>query len=70
MIRPIDPMLTEVIIEVATSHKIRLNVAKGKEMLNDIDFYRMDPEDLGSDTEPEAGEEDLEERAKEEDAAK
>lgn len=29
-IRPIDPMLEEVIIEVATSNKIRLNIAKVK----------------------------------------
>lgn len=27
-IRPIDPHLEEVIIEVATSHKIRLNIAR------------------------------------------
>jgi hypothetical protein len=33
-IRPIDKDLEDVIIEVATSNKIRMNIARGKEMIN------------------------------------
>jgi hypothetical protein len=33
-IRPIDKDLEDVIIEIATSNKIRLNIARGKEMIN------------------------------------
>jgi len=33
-IRPIDKDLEDVIVEVATSNKIRMNIARGKEMIN------------------------------------
>lgn len=52
-IRPIDKNLEDVIIEIATSHKIRLNVALGKEMINELKFYEIDPVTLGDDTEDE-----------------
>lgn len=46
-IKPIDKNLEDVIIEVATSHKIRLNIALGKEMLNELKFYEIDTDTLG-----------------------
>jgi hypothetical protein len=33
-IRPIDKGLEDVIVELASSNKIRLNIALGKEMIN------------------------------------
>lgn len=52
-IRPIDPELENVIIDIASSQKIRLNIQKGKEMINSLKFYEIDEFDLGSDTEEE-----------------
>lgn len=61
-IRPIDKTLENVIIDIASSNKIRLNVQAGKEAINELGFYDMDPEMLGSSSEseemPEADEED------------
>ena len=52
-IRPIDKELEDVIIEVATSKKIRLNVQKGKEMIADLKFYELDADFLGDTDEDE-----------------
>ncbi len=52
-IRPIDKDLEDVIIEVATSNKIRMNIARGKEMINQLKFYEIDEYTLGTDTEEE-----------------
>lgn len=52
-IRPIDKDLEEVIIEIATSHKIRMNVALGKEMINELKFYEVDQETIGSESDEE-----------------
>lgn len=61
-IRPIHPQLEEVLIEVATSNKIRLNVAKGKEMIGQLRFYEIDEMELGeSEEEEEQIEEGLDE---------
>lgn len=46
-IKPIHQDLENVIIEVATSNKIRLNIARGKEMLNSLKFYELDSMYLG-----------------------
>lgn len=58
-IRPIDQRLEDVIIEVATSTKLKMNVARGKEMISELKFYEMDPFDLGTVTEGEPEEEQL-----------
>jgi len=52
-IRPIDPELENVIIEVATSNKLRMNIQRGKEMINQLRFYEIDEHTLGTDTEEE-----------------
>ena len=41
-IRPIDKELENVIIEVANSNKIRMNIARCKEMINQLKFYEID----------------------------
>jgi hypothetical protein len=46
-IKPIDKDLENVIVEIASSHKIRMNVALGKEMINELKYYELDKEDLG-----------------------
>jgi hypothetical protein len=46
-IRPIDKELEDVIVEIATSHKIRLNIQKGKEMISQLKFYEFDSMYLG-----------------------
>lgn len=54
MLRPIEGRLRDVIIEVAASKKIRLNIELGKQMVNEQKFYEIDPSELGdsSDEEP------------------
>ena len=52
-IRPIDPVMEDIIIEVATSTKLRMNIARGKEMLNQLKFYEIEETELGTDTESE-----------------
>ncbi len=52
-IRPIDRRLEEVILEVATSTKLKMNVARGKEMISELRFYEMDPLELGTVSEEE-----------------
>lgn len=52
-IRPIDAELEDVIVEVATSTKLRMNVARGKEMINQLRFYEIDETTIGTDTESE-----------------
>lgn len=53
-IRPIHKDLEDVIVEVATSQKVRLNIAKGKEMLNQLKFYEFDSMYLGETSHDEA----------------
>lgn len=52
-IRPIDPQMEDIIIEVATSTKLRMNIARGKEMINQLKFYEIEETELGTDTESE-----------------
>ena len=54
-IRPIDKAMEDVIIEVATSHKIRMNIALGKEMINELKFYEIDQARLGDTEDDEDG---------------
>ena len=62
-IRPIDKKLENVIVDIAASNKIRLNIALGKEAVNSLKFYDFDNELLGTTTEtedpPSADEEDI-----------
>lgn len=46
-LRPIEGRLRDVIIEVAASKKIRLNVELGKIMVNEQKFYEIDVAELG-----------------------
>lgn len=46
-LRPIEGRLKEVIIEVAASKKIRLNIELGKQMISELRFYELQAEDLG-----------------------
>ena len=52
-IRPIDKDFEDVIVELASSNKIRLNIALGKQMINELKFYEIDTITLGDDTEDE-----------------
>jgi hypothetical protein len=52
-LRPIGKDLEDVIVEIATSNKLRMNIARGKEMLNQLKFYEIDETTLGTDTEDE-----------------
>lgn len=52
-IRPIDPQMEDIIIEVASSTKLRMNIARGKEMINQLRFYEIEETELGTDTESE-----------------
>jgi hypothetical protein len=52
-IRPIDKTLENVVIDIASSNKIRLNVQTGKEAINSLKFYDFDAELLGTTSESE-----------------
>lgn len=54
-LRPIDPILREVIVEAAAANKIDLNMKLGTQMINELPFYTFEPEDLGSESDEEAG---------------
>ncbi|CDW89254.1 UNKNOWN [Stylonychia lemnae] len=58
-IRPIDKQLEDVIIDIALSNKLRLNVQRGKEAINSLRFYELDEELLGTTSEDEEGEEEI-----------
>lgn len=46
-LRPIDGKLLEVIKEVAAAKKIRMNIELGKQMMNELRFYEIDPHQIG-----------------------
>lgn len=46
-LRPIDGKLLEVIKEIAAAKKIRMNIELGKQMMNELRFYDLDPHELG-----------------------
>ena len=50
-LRPIDPTLKEVLCEAAGANKIHLNMKLGNQMINELPFYLMEPDELGSDDE-------------------
>lgn len=52
-IRPIDKKMENVIVDIAASQKIRLNIALGKEALNSLRFYDFDDDLLGTTTDTE-----------------
>ena len=57
LLRPIDDTLRDVITDIATSNKIRMNVEIGKKMVTELKFYELDPLTLGEPSEPEDEEE-------------
>jgi len=46
-LRPIEGRMLDVIAEAASSSKVRLNMAIGKEMMNDLKYYELDQVELG-----------------------
>ena len=57
-LRPIDEKLIEVIKEVASAKKIRLNVELGKQMMNELRFWQIDPMEVGEESDEEGEEEE------------
>lgn len=57
-LRPIEGRLRDVIIEVASSKKIRLNVELGKQMMAEQRFYEVDETTLGDTSEDEVAVDD------------
>mmetsp|Transcript_40655 Transcript_40655/g.29282 ORF Transcript_40655/g.29282 Transcript_40655/m.29282 type:complete len:130 (+) Transcript_40655:1564-1953(+) len=57
-LRPIDERLADVIAEVASSTKVRLNIEVGKTMMNEVRFHKMDHMLLGTDSEDEVDNEE------------
>lgn len=58
-LRPIDKATEDVIIDIALSNKARLNVQKGREAINQLKFYELDEEDLGTSSEDDDDGEEL-----------
>ncbi len=56
-LRPIDEKLIEVIKEVAAAKKIRLNIELGKQMMNELRFWQIDPFEVGDESDEEGEEE-------------
>jgi len=57
-LRPMDPRLFGVITEAMASHKVEINYETGQQMMNELDFYEIDVEWLGSESEADQTEED------------
>lgn len=57
-LRPIDPILKEVLCEAAGANKIMMNVERGRKMIHDLPFYMIEPEELGSESDDEQGNKD------------
>ena len=47
LLRPIDQKLEECLVEGLMSRRIRLNVERGKEMLNELELRDMDEQFFG-----------------------
>ena len=58
LLRPIEGTLQEVIADIANSHKVQLNMKLGNQMLNELQFYELDPETLGSESEEYEGDDE------------
>lgn len=54
-LKPIEGRLRDVIIEVAASKKIRLNIELGKQMISELRFFELRPEELGETASDEEG---------------
>lgn len=59
LLRPIEGRMRDVLIEVASSQKIRMNMAMGKEMMNELKFYELDITELGEKSDDEVQEEEF-----------
>lgn len=57
MLRPVEGRFKDVITEVAISNKIRMTMTNSKDMMNELNFYKIDLADLGSDTEDDGDDE-------------
>mmetsp|Transcript_16074 Transcript_16074/g.27137 ORF Transcript_16074/g.27137 Transcript_16074/m.27137 type:complete len:131 (-) Transcript_16074:472-864(-) len=53
ILRPMDSIMEGVMTEAITSNKIMLNAKLGDEMLNELPFYELDKDWLGSESEEE-----------------
>jgi hypothetical protein len=59
-LRPIEGRLRDVIVEVAASKKLRINIETGKQMMQEQKFYEFDATTLGDTSDDNAGgEQDL-----------
>ena len=57
-IQPIEGRLLDVLAEIGASHKIRMNIGMGKEMVNELRFWSIDPLEVGDISEDEEGGDD------------
>jgi len=57
VLRPVEGRYRDVIAEVASASKMRVNMTNGKEMMNELNFYKIDLAELGSDTEDDGDDE-------------
>ena len=45
--------MREVIVQMATANKVQLNIELGNKMINELPFFQLDPEELGSESDDE-----------------
>lgn len=50
-LRPIDATLREVLVQACASQKAQMTMKKGQQMLNELQFYEIDEQWLGSESE-------------------
>ena len=50
---PADSQLNKVFTEAMASQKLEMNMKNGQEMLSELPFYEVDPDELGSESEGE-----------------
>ena len=49
-LRPIEPTLKKVLADAILSQKVQMNMKRGQQMLNELQFYEMDLDWLGSES--------------------
>lgn len=57
-LRPIGDDMKEIIVQMATSNKIQLNVQIGNKMINELPFWQVDHEEIGDSSDDDSGKPD------------
>jgi hypothetical protein len=51
LLRPVDALMAKTLADAMASEKVQLNMKLGAEMMNELPFYEIDVEELGTESE-------------------